>query len=301
MGSYFKILLGASLWGFIAIFVKQLSSLGFSEMEIVALRVGWAMIFLLLIGGIKYRSSLPIKKVRDSGYFIGTGIISIVFFNWCYFKAINEMNISLAVILLYTSPVFVTILSYLFLKERINKKKIISVIGTIMGCGFIAGIGSGSLDVVTSLGIIVGLGSGFFYALYSIFSKFALKTYRPFTVTFYTFLFAFIFLLPITQLWNKWELMLTAEAIFYSAGLGLIPTVLAFLLYTSGLEMVESSKAAILSTVEPLVATLLGVLIYYEKLTLIQLFGSLLIVASFMIVQLPNRKKNTKTKQEAIF
>ncbi|WP_338470041.1 EamA family transporter [Niallia sp. XMNu-256] len=290
MGSYIKILLGAGLWGFIAIFVKELATIGFSEMEIVALRVGWAAIFLLLIGLMRKGSIQPLKKPRDMIYFVGTGIVSIVFFNWCYFKAMNEMNISLAVILLYTSPVFVTILSYLLLKEGMNKKKVISVFGTILGCGLIAGIGSGSLDVITPLGVIVGLGSGFFYALYSIFSKFALKTYHSFAITFYTFLFAIIFLVPITQLWNKWELIINPQALLYSTGLGLIPTVVAFLLYTSGLNKVDSSKAAILSTVEPLIATLLGVLMYHEKLSMVQLFGSLLIVASFIIVQLPSRR-----------
>ena len=291
MGAYLKILLGASLWGMIAIFVIALGELGFTEMEIVTLRVGWAALFLFLIGIMKYRHILSIKKRKDVGYFVGTGILSIVFFNWCYFTAMNEMNISVAVILLYTSPVFVTILSFLFLKEGLNTKKIIAVAGTIIGCILIAGMGSGAIETITPIGILIGLGSGFFYALYSIFSKFALRTYQPFVVTFYTFLFATVFLLPVTQLWNKLDLLLTSKALFYSAGLGLIPTVFGFLLYTSGLKTVDSSKAAIIATVEPFVATFLGVFIYSEKLSTIQLFGSLLILCSVLIVQLPNRKK----------
>jgi DME family drug/metabolite transporter len=272
-------------------FRQSFGEMGFSEMEIVTLRVGWAAIFLFFIGIVKYRSILSLKKVKDIRYFIGTGIISIVFFNWCYFTTMNELNISLAVILLYTSPAFVTILSCVFLREKLNGKKVIAVVGTIIGCALIAGMSGGSLENVTFIGVMIGLGSGFFYALYSIFSKFALETYPPFTVTFYTFVIALLFLLPITQLWTKSDVLWTLEAVAYSSGLGLFPTVFAYILYTAGLEKVESSKASILATVEPLVATFLGILLYKEVLNIFQWVGAFLILASVISIQLPKKNR----------
>lgn len=57
-------------------------------------------------------------------YFFGSGVCSLVFFNWCYFSAISTSSMSVAAVLLYTSPVFVTLLSALFFRERITSHKV---------------------------------------------------------------------------------------------------------------------------------------------------------------------------------
>jgi drug/metabolite transporter, DME family len=288
---YFAISAGASLWGLIAYFIRGLSGFGFSSMEIVGIRVVTAAAALLLIGLFLAPGRLALKRPSDIGLFAGTGICSIVFFNWCYFTSINLMDISIAVILLYTSPAFVAVLSYIFLKEKITVRKIIAVCGTVAGCILIAGMGgSAGLSVI---GVVIGLGAGLGYALYSIFGKFALQKYEPFTVTLYTFLTASAVLLPITRLWEKASLFLKPEVLFLGLGLGLLPTVLAYFLYTWGLEKTESSKAAVIATIEPVVAILLGVALYSESLGFLQLSGSMIIILCVILVNLPERKGRT--------
>jgi drug/metabolite transporter, DME family len=294
----FFIAFGASLWGLIAIFVRTLSNVGFTPMEIVTIRVATAALILFLGGVFKYRDRMKIKW-QDITLFIGTGIFSIVFFNWCYFTTINQMNLSIAVILLYTSPAFVTVLSFLFLKESMSVKKILSVIGTLLGCIFIAGISSNENVSISMIGLLTGLGAGLGYSLYSIFGKIALRKYESFTVTFYTFLVAAIALIPITGLWEKGSLLMRGDVMLWGIGLGLIPTVIAYFMYTIGLNHIESSKAAIIATIEPVVATLLGVLYYNEKLGLWQLIGSIFILTSVLLVNLPSKEKNEITKTKA--
>lgn len=289
---YLMIAFGASLWGIIAIFVKGLANIGFSAMEIVAIRVIFAALFLIMIGMMRFRSRLKLKSAADIRLFAGTGIVSIVFFNYFYFTTINEINVSMAVVLLYTAPAFVTVLSFLFLKEKMNGRKIAAVAGTILGCILIAGLSAGQSQI-TFLGILTGLGSGLGYALYTIFGKFALRKYHPFTVTFYTFLIASAALIPVTRLWTKAELLLRADVLLLGIGLGFIPTVLAYFVYTWGLEKTEGSKAAVIATVEPVVAMLLGVSLYGESLGAIQIAGALLILGSVVIVNLPSRRKKT--------
>ena len=296
---YFMIAAGASLWGIIAFFVKGLADFGFAPMEIVAIRVIYAALFLLLIGLFRYRDQMKLKTIKDVKLFLGTGILSIVFFNFCYFTAISQMDISIAVILLYTSPAFVTILSFVFLKESLTLNKILAVIGTIIGCILIAGVSAGASNI-TIIGILTGLGSGLGYALYTIFGKFALRKYQPFTVTLYTFILAAIFLLPITQLWNRLDLLMDTHVLLYSIGLGFIPSVLAYFIYTWGLEKTEGSKASVIATVEPVVATLLGVMLYGERLGLIQIAGALLIFCSVIIVNITFRKRGTRSLEQKI-
>lgn len=288
----------AALWGIIAIFVRKLTGFGFSSMEIVTLRVVTAAILLGIIGMIQYRDQLKIA-LKDLPMFIGTGICSIVLFNWCYFSAISQMNLSIAVILLYTAPAFVTVLSYFFLKEKMNSIKLISVGGTILGCVLIAGVNAKAAVSISGGGLLTGLGAGFGYALYSIFGKFALKKYTPFTVTFYTFIVAAITLLPLTGLWNKGQVLISGDVVFYGIGLGLFPTVLAYLFYTKGLENVETSKAAIIATVEPIVATVLSVFLYDENFGVIQGLGSAIILLSVLLINLPAGSGRKMLKQKA--
>jgi drug/metabolite transporter (DMT)-like permease len=209
------------------------------------------------------------------------------------------MNLSFAVILLYTSPAFVVVLSYLFLKEKMDIRKFISVIGTILGCILIAGVNLDDAVSVNLIGILTGLGAGFGYALYSIFGKFALKKYPPFTVTFYTFFVAAIVLLPFTGLWEKRNILISTEVVFSGLGLGLFPTVIAYFLYTKGLEKIESSKAAIVATIEPVVATLLSVFFYQESFELVQFIGSLCILSSVILINLPKYTPVNRYKKKA--
>jgi drug/metabolite transporter, DME family len=289
MGKLFPIFLiaiSAIMWGIIAIFVRKLSSLGFSPMEIVTVRVVTAALLLGLIGLLKYPKQMKIQ-FRDGKYFVGTGIFSIVLFNWCYFTSINQLSLSFAVILLYTAPTFVVLLSYLFLKENMNSLKLLSVFGTLIGCTLIVGINLKETPSMSLVGVLTGLGAGFGYALYTIFGKFALMKYRPFTVTFYTFLVASITLLLFTDLFEKGSMLINREVILYGIGLGLFPTVLAYLCYTKGLEKMEGSKASIIATVEPVAATLLSVFLYKEEFGVLQFIGTAIILTSVILINLP--------------
>ncbi|PLR82789.1 EamA family transporter [Bacillus sp. V33-4] len=294
---FMMIAAGASLWGLIAFFVKGLTSLGFSAMEIVTLRVVFASIILVIIGIAASRPQMKIS-LRDIHLFAGTGILSIVFFNWCYFTAINQLTISIAVILLYTSPAFVALLSFFFFKEKIDSRKKTAIIGTIVGSVLIAGMSGQDTGSLSPIGTIIGLGAGLGYALYSIFGKFALQKYSAYTVTLYTFVVAALFLLPVTRIWERGEALFDVEVVLLTAGLGLLPTVLAYYLYTWGLERTESSTAAVIATIEPVVAVLLGLFLYGESLGIFQILGSALIILSVCAVNLrADGSKNVFTKK----
>jgi drug/metabolite transporter, DME family len=289
---YIMIAFAAAMWGLIGFFVKGLNNAGFGAMEIVAIRVSTAAIILTLVGIAFYRRHLKIR-VKDLYLFVGTGILSIVFFNWSYFTAINLMNIPIAVALLYTSPAFVAVLSFLFLKESINRKKLLVIVMTVIGCTLAAGItGHGETSFSLS-SILIGLGAGFGYALYSIFGKIALRRYHPFTVTLYTFLVASAALVPTTGIVSKSAVLFTGDGWLYAIGLGIFPTVLAYFAYSWGLERTESSTAAVVATLEPVIATMLGMLVYGDRLGGLQMLGSALIIISVISINIsiPMRKQ----------
>lgn len=288
--AYLYVLGGASLWGTIGLFVDALYESGFTALQIVTLRVVSAAIMLVVWLAFRQPSLLRIDW-RDLVGFIGTGIFSIVFFNWSYFTAIEEVSLSVAVILLYTGPVFVTLLSRIFFKEALTKRKILALILTILGCALVIRVIPVSNQQISLYGFLIGLASGLGYALYSIFGKFVLRKYQSLTVITYTFIVASAAMLPISGPTISAGQLGSLYTWLIIIGLGFFPTALAYLLYTIGLSMIESSRASIAATIEPVVATIIGVFIFDEILSGYQLLGMVFVLSAVMLIQLKNREK----------
>ncbi len=275
----------------IGLFVRKLNVWGFGSMDIVALRAITTSILLFVFLFVFDKSKLKLK-LKDIWCFIGTGVFSIVFFNFCYFKAITLTSLSVAAILLYTAPAIVMILSAVLFHEKITKIKVLSLVLTFVGCVLVTGIVSGGATL-NAKGILVGLGAGLGYALYSIFSRYALdRGYHSLTISFYTFVFAMFATIPFAHYSEmigicKDDLGIIGFCFLF----GLISTVLPYITYTSGLKNMENSKASIIASIEPVTATLLGVFLYHEKLSVLEIIGVILVLGAITI-------NNIKTEKE---
>lgn len=284
--SFLYIIIGAALWGTIGWYVKHLYNFGFTPMEVVTLRVTSSAILLGLYMIIIKPQYLKLKRVSDIKYFLGTGIISITFFNYCLFTTIELSSLPVATALLYTAPTFVTILSFFFFKEPLTKIKLLALLITLIGTAFVVELLPLSLSNIPIKSIIFGLGSGIGYALYSIFSKFALKRYSSLSVTTFTFIIAAVALLPFFPFQTKGHLFMDIKVLFFAIGLGFLPTAIAYIIYTYGLSLTEASNASILTTIEPIVATMVGIFVFKETFSIIQMFGMLLIICAVILIQL---------------
>lgn len=288
--AYIYIASAAFCWGIIGIFISYLYELGFNPTQVVAIRLITAASVLFLYVFFTNRQLLKIK-LSDSKYFIGTGIISLVFFNWCLFNALQETSIAVSAILLYTAPAFVTILSRIFFKEPLTYRKLSALFITFVGSAFVIGVFPSTSESISTYGLILGLGGGLFYALYSIFGKLALMKYDSITVTIFTFIFGAVAITPFSGLGSVVPLLLNVKAVLCIIGLGIISTVFAFTLYTKGLSAVESSRASIIATIEPVIAALSSFLVFNEMLGGWQYLGILMVIAAVIIVQ----ERNSKT------
>lgn len=280
------IILAGCFWGSMGIFVRKLTSFGFSAIQIVSIRITLAALIFSLVLLIKDRRGFKISP-KDIPLFLGLGFGSILFFTVCYFTAITMMPLSTAAILLYTSPVWIMLMSILFFHEKLDKRKLIALALAFAGCVLVSGISGHGMTVT---GLLVGLGSGIGYGLYSILGKIALRKYSSYTVTTYTFIFAaagsWIINQPadmISKFSSTPDLGFLIILCFLTA---LITAVIPFLSYTLGLESVEASKAGIIATIEPMVATLIGIIVFAEKLTIMSGAGILLILAAVVILNL---------------
>ena len=281
---YIFILIAGISWSMLGLFSRNLSLYGFTPRDIVLVRNFGSLLVMTVMFLVMDRNIFRIK-LRHFPYFLGTGLVSVVMFTLLYFSCQQHCSLAVSAILLYTSPVFVMIMSALIWKDKITKQKLFALIITFAGCVFVSGVASGNINV-TTIGLLTGLGSGFFYALYSIFGRFALAHYKPYTVTYYTFLcagIASLFVSSPAQVISYLNISIIVPLL--ALGIVLIGTVLPFVMYTKGLAEIESGKAAILASVEPVAAAFVGVIAFGEPMTMSVVMGLLCILTAVYILR----------------
>ena len=288
--SYILVLIAGVSWGLIGVFTKAIDTLGFTEMQMLFVKGVLATAVLLVITFFKDRSQLRLKNWKDIRYFVGTGIISFTFFSWAYMKAVNLTSLGVAAVLLYTAPTFVMLFSILLFGEKMTKTKGIVLLMTFVGCILVTGLLEGGLTF-TWQGIAIGLASGVGYALYSIFGTYAIRAgYGSLTISFYTFLMATLtmtFLVePVTVVTQITEMGQWPLAISFA----LLTTVVPYLTYTKGLSGLPASKASVTATIEPVVAAILGIVVFHESVTMLKVTGIVLVLSSVVVMSRAEQK-----------
>ena len=289
----FLVILAGCLWGTMGIFVRHLNAIGLEAMEIVEARavLTAAAMFAALV---LFRRDLLRVNIRDLWVFAGGGIVSVILFNFCYFQTIQRASLSTAAILLYTSPVFVLLLSVPLFGEKLTKKKILCLMLAITGCALASGLAGGI--ALSPMTLLFGLGSGFGYGLYSIFSRFALqKGYHPITITAYIFLFGALGGIPLTDFG---QLIRVAGAdgsnLAYLGAYTLVTTIVPYISYTTGLQQVENGVAAVLACIEPVMATVFGIFFFSEMPDLSGWLGILLVLIALTALNLQPKNKQSE-------
>ena len=139
-------------------------------------------------------------KLNDFKLLIMTAM-SIVCLNLFYNTAMNTISLSIAAVLLSSAPVFVIIIAYIIFREKITKPKVLSILLVIIGCILTTGLIEDNASNVTGIGLIGGVGSAIFWAIYMIASKKSLENgLHTYTILFYSLIIISLALIPFTSL-----------------------------------------------------------------------------------------------------
>ncbi len=290
----------AALWGTSGLSVNNLSGTGLSEIGIVFGRSVFACFMLGVYLLVFDRKAFSVKP-KDLWLFALIGIASITFFNYCYFTAMRVVGISTAAVLLYTAPIFVMLISVLFLGEKLNLIKILCCFFAVVGCALVSGF-AGTMPTVGKAGLALGLGAAFGYSLYGIFSSILLKRgYSAITITFYAFVFsvagcACIMGKNIPSLFNT--VFSDVRSVVFLTVLALANTIIPYILYSEGLKTVAPTVAIIIATVEPVVATVLDITVYKKYPDIFGYTGIAIILTAILILNLfgKGKKRNETSK-----
>lgn len=273
MPAKFKIVLAMTVFGTLAIFVKNIP---LSSGEIALFR---AIIATIAIGLYKV---LARKKINFSAIKKDLPVLFLsgaaIGFNWILlFEAYKYTTVSIATLSYYFAPVLVMVLCPLLFRERLTRTQVFCFVMATIGLILVIGVGQGKSSNHL-LGIGFGLGAAVLYATVVILNKY-IKKVTGIDRTLIQFLAAIIVLLPYILASTGIHITsVNSMGIINLLILGLVHTGISYVLYFSSLNDLTGQEAAILSYIDPLVAVIVSVTILGESITLVQIMGGMMIL-----------------------
>ncbi len=272
------------LWGLSATAAKYLFNRQVSPFDLVQIRLILSFALLAACLAVTNPRLLRIER-SDILYFILFGVFGMAAVQFTYYFTISETNVATAVFLEYLAPVFILLYGLFTRREAVNSTKIITLISATLGGLLIVKGTTGAGMAVTVPGLISGLASAAAFAFYTVYGKYGLAKYSPWTLL----------------TWGMgvgvaaWALYKPPWVTFFSFGwtdwlfflyIAVFATIIPFGFFFKGLQCLSPLIAGITSTLEPVMAGILSYLILGEVLTPMQVSGCGLIVLSIVLLQL---------------
>ncbi|NPV71985.1 MAG: EamA family transporter [Firmicutes bacterium] len=282
---YASAFLAGSVWGTTGLFVRFLQGSGMDALSIVLWRTAISSHGLLLFFLLFNRRMLSVER-RDIPFVVMTGVFSVVLTQYTFIYAVTHTSLAIAVILNYTAPLFVTLISRVVFGEPITLRKAgalsISAAGLVLILGLYdpPAIGSGS-----TVAFVVGLASGFFYAVQSLMSKKLVSKYHPLTANAWAMCAGGWALFAVGRLsGTPMTVPASAPARVAMALFAMGPGTLAFYFFLSSLRSIHTSHASIMAMIEPVSAALLGFVFLGEPLAPPQVAGMTAVLVAIVLV-----------------
>ena len=269
--SYIYVILSAVCWGFIGFSNRLLTAAGVELGNRVFIRNFGTLVVLTVVFACFHRQVFRIR-LKHLPIFLCSGLISILLLSTVYFKCQTLCSLSVAAVLLYLAPSFVVLFSAILWKTPLTKRKLVALAVSLLGCVMVSGILGGDMTASWS-GIGLGVLSGLCYASYTVFAHYGLAHYESYTMIYWTFLVAGLGSLLFADFKTLPVAFGSTQGIIGVCGVVIVATVLPYIFYTKGLEGVESGKASIITNIEPVVETLVGITVFHEELTVWTVLG----------------------------
>ena len=199
-----------------------------------------------------------------------------------YFTAVTLSGIAVAALIaICSAPLMIAVMAPAALGERLGGRVRLALTLGVAGTALLIAVPSGSLDLSPRFvaGALLALTAGLAYALYVVLAKATLARMAPLPLTALTFTAGAVLLTP-ALLWTEAPLRQLALGWPWLLYLGAVATAAAYAIYSMGLRWVPASVAGVATLLEPLTATLLGVLIFGERLGSAGIVGALLLLSA---------------------
>lgn len=281
---YLLILLAAVLWAMIGPFTSALLDEGIAPLEIAFWRAVIGGAGFVVHGRLVREAAREPLSVARAVPLIALGVVGVGVFYAAVPLAVEAGGISIAVVLLYTAPVWVVIGARLFLGESLTQRKIVLTAVSIAGVVLVSQ-GQGEGVQVSPAALLWGLVAGITYACWFVAGKRLLARMTPRQLSSWILPVGALTLLPFVDFSGK-----SARAWLLLVGIGLVSTYAPVLAYYTGLRVVEASRASLVATIEPVIALTIAALVFGERLNLAGVVGAVLVVTAAILASLPARR-----------
>jgi drug/metabolite transporter (DMT)-like permease len=281
------LLLASVSFGVMPILAKLAYAHGANSYSVLFLRFLFAA-FMLLYYLIANKISLKLTK-RQLLIIAFLGVVGYSATSGFIFLAYNYISVGLATMIMYTYPAIVTLLSFIIYKEKLYTRKVISLLISLAGIYTLIGVGQISFNFK---GIAFAFLSAVCYSIYVLGASHSeIKSVNSYVMTFYVSLTSGVTILIFGVSTNNINFNIDYYGLVCILLLAFISTVVALMAFIQGVKIIGPSKASILSTLEPIVSLILGLLILKESISIQVVFGSIMIIASILILT-TDRAKN---------
>lgn len=281
---YLAISLAAFMWGVAATVAKSFFNRAYEPLILVQMRVtlSFAVLFLFFL---TTNRSLLRFRLKDIPHFLMVGILGVAGSNYFYYAAIKETNVSTAILVQYSAPVMVMIYTVVFQKEHLTWSKGMSLLLAVGGIVLAIGAYDPSVLQGTLHGTVLALLAAVSFSIFTISGKSLTTKYPIWTGLIYLLGAATLFWSFINTPMDILRANYTAEDWKTFGIIALISILIPYSLYYYGLHHIQSSKAIIISTLEPVVAIVSEWLFLGGRMGPIQIVGAVCVLAAIILLQ----------------
>lgn len=284
---YLLMILSTIFWAG-AFIAAKLSAPFIPAFTLTFLRFSIASVILYFIIVKKERGLYKLKK-SDIPVFLFTGLIGMFGYHVLFFTAIKYTSAITSSIIGASNPIITALLAIIFLKDRFTLKRIVGILLSFVGV-FLT-ITEGNTSLISSMafnkGDIIMLSAVFMWAAYSVYSKKVSIRYTPLVLTFYSFVFCSVLLIPFVIYENPVSFIGKVPYYSYLAVLymSIFPSVIGYLVQQMSIKQIGPSRTSIFINLVPIFSIILSVLLLRESVSLTDIFTTALIIIGVYICQ----------------
>jgi len=266
-----------------------------SSLELAQLRATCAALGLLAFLLLFTRSKLRASR-RELVFLLVLGVFGVALVQWLYFVAIENLPVGVALLIEFTAPLFVALFARFVYHERIRRRIWVAVALCLSGLALVVEIWAGV--AFSTLGVTAALGGAFCLTAYLLMAERQRRERDAVSLTFYGFLFATLLWAVVQPLWHfPWgtlddSVSLQGNLSEHSAPIWLlvgfivvVGTMVTFSLLNGGLRHISATRASIVATLEPVIATVVAWIWLGETFGAAQLLGGGIVLAGIFIAQ----------------
>ena len=271
------ILFSALMYATLPVLVKLAYAQGLTPESTLILRFLFSFLLLaVVLAGIYLYPALTLKPLFfvQVSFFSAGGLF--------YFFALEYLSAGLTTVIFFAHPALVALFGIFIYREAVVPRVLGGLALALSGIYVLSGLQNAS-SLTSADGIIYALLACLCYALYSLVGQKTLADSKPLSITATIALIAIFIVAPLFPTDASVIFYLTWPQLVIAVLMACLNTLLAVLFFLKGLQQIGATRATLISTAEPVFCLILAYLILGETLTLKEIIGSGMVLASMFL------------------